>query len=69
LGDGTTAYRSTPVSVTGLGGGVKAIAGGFNHTVFLMEDGTVKAVGSNGQGDLGDGTTTDRYTPVNVIGL
>ena len=36
---------------------VKAIAGGWEHTVVLKEDGTVWAAGRNLEGQLGDGTT------------
>jgi len=45
------------------------IAAGTSHTVALKLDGTVWAWGSNGRGELGDGTTTNRATPVQVIGL
>jgi len=48
---------------------VKAIAGGFNHTIALKTDGTVWTWGSNEFGKLGDGTTTQRTTPVQVNGL
>ena len=68
LGDGTTANQSTPVQVMS---GVAAIsAGGYqyvSHSLFLMTDGTVWASGSNAYGQLGDGTTTDRSTPVQVM--
>ena len=40
-----------------------------NHTVLLKDDGTVWACGYNEHGRLGDGTTTDRLTPVQVSGL
>ena len=50
-------------------GGVTAIAGGGWHTIGLKSDGTVWAWGTNGYGQLGDGTTTDRTTPVQVDGL
>jgi len=40
-----------------------------SHTMALKSDGTVWAWGYNGSGQLGDGSTTDRYTPVEVSGL
>jgi len=74
LGDGTKTNRSTPVQVLGTGGaglltGVTAIAGGGPHTTVLKNDGTVWAWGHNRYGQLGDGTTIDRATPVQVLGL
>ena len=39
---------------------------GANHTVFLMQDGTVRTVGYNSSGQLGDGTTVDKSTPVDI---
>jgi alpha-tubulin suppressor-like RCC1 family protein len=73
LGDGTTTDRSTPVQVKGPGGigflaGVAAIAGGYDHTIALKGDGTVWTWGGNDMGGLGDGTTTNRSTPVQVKG-
>ena len=49
-----------------LGNKVIQIAGGYNHTMFLMADGTVKGVGDNEYGQLGDGTTISRNTLVDV---
>jgi alpha-tubulin suppressor-like RCC1 family protein len=69
LGDGTAMTRTTPVAVSGLDNGVTAIAAGWYHTCALMGVGAVKCWGSNGQGQLGDGTKVDRYVPVAAYGL
>jgi alpha-tubulin suppressor-like RCC1 family protein len=66
LGDGSTADRSTPVDVVGLSSGVIAITGGTGHSCALLSTGAVKCWGYNGEGGLGDGSTTDRFTPVDV---
>ncbi len=69
LGDGTTTSRSSPVDVAGLGAGVAAVDVGDGHACALMAAGGVKCWGENGHGELGDGTTADRLTPVDVSGL
>jgi alpha-tubulin suppressor-like RCC1 family protein/predicted thioesterase len=69
LGDGTLLDRNTPVDVVGLASGVEAIAVGGFHSCALMAGGAVKCWGGNGQGELGDDSTIDRSTPVDVIGL
>jgi alpha-tubulin suppressor-like RCC1 family protein len=47
----------------------QTVAAGWSHTVILKSDGTVWAVGYNAFGQLGDGTTTNCSTPVQVSGL
>jgi alpha-tubulin suppressor-like RCC1 family protein len=69
LGDGTTTGRLAPTPVTGLGSAVAGIAAGWWHTCALTTGGRVLCWGYNGNGGLGDGTTTDRHSPVTVTGL
>lgn len=71
LGNGTITGTLTPVQVSGLTSGVAAIAGGAYHTCALLgagsaTGGTVQCWGSNYAGGLGDGTTTDHWTPAVV---
>jgi alpha-tubulin suppressor-like RCC1 family protein len=69
LGDGSNLIRRTPVSVSGLSSGVIAITASRAHSCALTIAGAVKCWGANGSGQLGDGTTFERHTPVAVQGL
>jgi alpha-tubulin suppressor-like RCC1 family protein len=70
LGTGGTLQACNPgFSKVQLPAGVKAtaVANGDEYTMFILGDnGKVYAVGRNNNGQLGDGTTTDRKVPVEV---
>src|SRR5262249_1999646 len=65
----SVAAENTPMPVSGLGSGVVAAVAGRNFGVALKGDGTVLAWGANRFGQIGDGTTTQRNSPVQVSGL
>jgi alpha-tubulin suppressor-like RCC1 family protein len=48
---------------------ITQLAAGFRHTCALLSDGTVRCWGNNDDGQLGDGTTTDRPRPAVVARL
>ncbi|MCZ6690630.1 MAG: IPT/TIG domain-containing protein [Planctomycetota bacterium] len=78
LGDGNQSFvctAGTPVQVVDPGDpsgflqNVTAIAAAGRFTMALLGDGTVRAWGDNSWGQLGDGTTTERWSLVQVIDL
>jgi alpha-tubulin suppressor-like RCC1 family protein len=69
LGDGRTHERWSPAGVSGLANGAIAVAGGDSHGCAVLRGGGVKCWGDNQYGQLGDGTTHWRLTPVDVRGL
>ena len=69
FGDGTTTNRVVAVDVTGLASGVMSIGAGSFFTCALINTGGVKCWGANVYGQLGDGTTTDRVSPVASNGI
>ena len=66
--DGANTQRNTPVLVSGVSGAVD-LAAGFSHTCALESDGDVVCWGENSDGQLGDGTNTDRLVPTAPLGL
>ena len=69
LSDGTISCwgsgKATPARVPGISKAVQISVGG-DHTCALLANGTAKCLGGNSDGQLGDGTTTNRSTPVQV---
>ncbi|MBI4649505.1 MAG: PKD domain-containing protein, partial [Bacteroidia bacterium] len=75
LGDNMPFINWTfPVQVHGINNvgfltGVVAIAAGENHSLAILANGTVVAWGLNSKGQLADGSTTQRNTPVLMTGM
>jgi alpha-tubulin suppressor-like RCC1 family protein len=69
IGNNSTTQRLVPVQVQGLTSGVASISAGGNHTCTVATSGGALCWGRNWNGQLGDGTTTQRLTPVDVLPL
>ena len=71
LGDGTTTASPIPLAVPAPAAEVthSEVSAGRFHTCAHGSDGNVYCWGNNGSGQLGDGTTTNRWTPVAVKAL
>ena len=65
LGDGTSTIRKSAVPVVGISGvaGIADDGDSGGHALAVLSDGTVSSWGLNGDGQLGDGTTTTRFSP------
>lgn len=74
LGAGLVGGQTTPISVSGIVNATHVSAGGESgidsgHSCARLADSTLRCWGENFQGELGDGTTTHRSTPVAVSGV
>ena len=67
IGDGTTSTRSSPVTTVLGGTNWKQVSCGDNHKAAIKTDGTLWTWGYNGLGQLGDGTTSTRSSPVTTV--
>jgi alpha-tubulin suppressor-like RCC1 family protein len=56
-------------TILGAGSRTLTVSAGSDHSLALKADGTVWAWGYNYYGQLGDGTTVSKSTPVQVSGL
>lgn len=79
LGNGGIIGSTVPVPVTACESGVfpsvtvsaraKRLAAARDYALVVRTDGIVQSWGRNDAGQLGDGTTTNRNTPVTVLGV
>jgi len=70
LGDGSTSDRVTPVQAKDASDNpitdVVNVTADSSHSLYLKSDGSLWAMGRNNNGQLGDGSTSDRVTPVEI---
>jgi alpha-tubulin suppressor-like RCC1 family protein len=66
VGDGTTTSRSSPVQVPGITNAIDISTGSYYTACAVVTGGKAYCWGINSSGELGDGTTTQRTTPVEV---
>ena len=59
----TATYTITP----SVEGDLPQVATGEEYTLFIKPDGTLWTFGANGSGQLGDGTTADKNTPIKIM--
>ena len=65
LGDGMSVKSASPIRVHGLAQATDVASGGDHHCARLA-NGTVWCWGANSNGQLGDGSTVEAPTPVQV---
>lgn len=66
LGDNTTTNRITPITIFSSSLSWKDVEGGTAHTVAIQTDGTIWGWGRNVEGQIGDGTNTQRNAPTRI---
>jgi alpha-tubulin suppressor-like RCC1 family protein len=72
INDTTGEEVNTPVEVHGPGNvgflsGIVSISLGDEHVLALKNDGSLYTWGWNGNGQLGNDSTVDRWTPINIV--
>jgi alpha-tubulin suppressor-like RCC1 family protein len=69
LGNGTTTGSTVPAPVSGLTSGATAISVGPNYNTCAVVSGNVWCWGFSGAGILGNGSSSDTDTPVELAGF
>jgi alpha-tubulin suppressor-like RCC1 family protein len=67
LGDNSITHRSSPVQTIALGTNWFQLAIGYAHSAAIKVDGTLWLWGTNGQGQVGDNTSTNKSSPVQTV--
>lgn len=67
MGPGISGYQLTPVDIKGFTAGVARVDTGYGHTCAKLSSGAIQCLGQNTSGQIGDGTTTHRDTPTDVL--
>ena len=64
----TNVAAKVPVPVSGIQGAV-AVSAGYHYNCALLKSGSIVCWGDDGFGQLGNGSTVDSATPVQVTGI
>lgn len=67
MGDNTQVNKSSPVQTVAVGTNWKQVIAAYHTTVGLKTDGTLWTWGNNTEGQLGDGTTVAKTSPVQTV--
>jgi len=68
VGDGTTTNRPNPIEISGGGRTWQYISAGYNTRGAIKTDNTLWMWGQNSYGHLGNNSTNDSYTPIQISG-
>jgi alpha-tubulin suppressor-like RCC1 family protein len=68
-GNGTMVNSDVPVEASNLIYGVAGFALGYGYTCAITDAGGVHCWGLNENGQIGSGSTTEAFLPVDVVGL
>lgn len=68
LGDNTVVSKSSPVAIVGGFTDWCKMSGGTNSAVGLRKNGSIWSWGVNSVGQLGDGTTVNKSSPISIVG-
>jgi alpha-tubulin suppressor-like RCC1 family protein len=69
IGNGTSSQQNTPVAVSLPAPAVQVAGGSGDNSAAVLANGTLATWGRGYYGEIGNGTTSDAYSPVVVPGL